>query len=99
MPAARTDRRLSRPSVLGAGLATWHPPCYRATEAAKRVVDLAIDVAGGGGLFRESNWSGSSRDVRAGMLHPANSALTHEIVGKTALGLLGQKPRLVTGAR
>jgi alkylation response protein AidB-like acyl-CoA dehydrogenase len=66
---------------------------YRATEAAKRVVDLAMDVAGGGGLFRREQLERLFRDVRAGTLHPANSALTHEIVGKTALGLLGQDPR------
>jgi hypothetical protein len=33
------------------------------------------------------------RDVRCGGFHPANGALVHEIVGKTALGLLGEVPR------
>jgi hypothetical protein len=31
-----------------------------------------------------------SRDVRCGGFQPANSALAHEIVGKTALGLFGE---------
>jgi alkylation response protein AidB-like acyl-CoA dehydrogenase len=35
-----------------------------------------------------------ARDVRCGGFHPANSLLTHEIVGKTALGIdLGEQPR------
>ena len=33
------------------------------------------------------------RDVRCGGFHPANSAVAHEIVGKTALGLLGEAAR------
>ena len=34
------------------------------------------------------------RDVRGGGFHPANAALTHEIVGKTALGIgLDESPR------
>jgi hypothetical protein len=33
------------------------------------------------------------RDLRCVGFHPANGALVHEIVGKTALGLLGEVPR------
>src|SRR5579859_6125991 len=33
------------------------------------------------------------RDVRCGGFHPANSALVHEIGGKTTLGILGEEPR------
>ena len=32
-------------------------------------------------------------DTVLGPVHPANSNVVHEIVGKTALGLLGQPPR------
>jgi hypothetical protein len=31
--------------------------------------------------------------VRAGGIHPANALLVHEIVGKTAFGVLGEEPR------
>jgi alkylation response protein AidB-like acyl-CoA dehydrogenase len=33
------------------------------------------------------------RDVRCGGFHPANGAIAHEIVAKTALGLLGESAR------
>ena len=37
---------------------------------------------------------GIYRDVRAGGFHPANSALVHELVGKTTLGVsLEETPR------
>jgi alkylation response protein AidB-like acyl-CoA dehydrogenase len=66
---------------------------YRAVEGAKRVVDLALDVSGGGGMFKRSELEQLYRDVRAGGFHPANAAFVHEVVGKTALGLLGTEPR------
>jgi alkylation response protein AidB-like acyl-CoA dehydrogenase len=66
---------------------------YRCVEAAKRVVDLAMDISGGTGMFKRSELERLYRDVRAGGFHPANSALVHEIVGKTALGILGEEPR------
>ena len=66
---------------------------YRAVEGAKRVVDLAMDVSGGTGMFRKNELERLYRDVRCGGFHPANSAITHEVVGKTALGLLGEAAR------
>jgi len=67
---------------------------YHAVESAKRVVDLAMDVSGGSGMFKASELERLYRDVRAGGFHPANSALVHEIVGKTTLGIgLGEQPR------
>jgi len=66
---------------------------YRAVEGAKRVVDLAMDVSGGTGMFKAHELERLYRDVRCGGFHPANGALVHEIVGKTALGLLGEVPR------
>jgi alkylation response protein AidB-like acyl-CoA dehydrogenase len=62
---------------------------YHCVEAAMRVVDLAMDVSGGAGLFKTNEIERLYRDVRAGGIHPANAALVHEIVGKTALGVLG----------
>jgi alkylation response protein AidB-like acyl-CoA dehydrogenase len=67
---------------------------YRAVEGAKKVVDLALTTSGGFGMFKRSELERLYRDVRCGGFHPANSLLTHEIVGKTALGIdLGEQPR------
>jgi alkylation response protein AidB-like acyl-CoA dehydrogenase len=66
---------------------------YNAVESAKRVLNLALDVMGGGGTFKGSEFERLYRDVAMGGIHPANSLLTHEIVGKTHLGVLGQQPR------
>jgi alkylation response protein AidB-like acyl-CoA dehydrogenase len=67
---------------------------HRCVEGAKRVVDLAMTVSGGGGLFKRNELERLYRDVRAGGVHPSNSLLVHEIVGKAALGIeVGEQPR------
>ncbi len=66
---------------------------WRAVEAAKRVVDLALDVAGGAGMFKRNELERLYRDVRCGGFHPGNDALTHEMVGKTVLGIAAEQPR------
>src|SRR4051812_28883184 len=67
---------------------------YHAVESAKRVCDIAMDMSGGSGMYRANELERLYRDVRGGGFHPANSALTHEIVGKTALGIgLDEQPR------
>jgi len=66
---------------------------WRAVEAAKRVVDVALDVAGGAGMFKGNELERLYRDVRCGGFHPANDALTHEMVGKAVLGILLDQPR------
>jgi alkylation response protein AidB-like acyl-CoA dehydrogenase len=60
---------------------------YRAVEGGWRVVDLAMDVAGGFGIFKAAGLERFFRDARLGRIHPANSFLTHEFVAKTALGI------------
>ena len=60
---------------------------YHAVEAAWRVVDLALEVSGGFGIFRSAGIERMFRDARLGRIHPGNSFFTHEIVGKTALGI------------
>jgi alkylation response protein AidB-like acyl-CoA dehydrogenase len=60
---------------------------YHAVEGSWRVVDRALDVAGGFGIFRRAGLERIFRDARLGRLHPANSMLTHEIVGKSFLGI------------
>jgi alkylation response protein AidB-like acyl-CoA dehydrogenase len=66
---------------------------WRAVEAAKRVVDGALDVSGGAGMFRGNELERLYRDVRCGGFHPGNDAITHEMVGKSVLGILGEQPR------
>ena len=67
---------------------------YHAVEGSWRVVDLGLDVAGGAGIFRSAGYERLLRDARLGRIHPANSFLTHEVVGKTALGIsLDEHPR------
>ena len=60
---------------------------HHAVEGSWRVVDRALDVAGGFGIFKRSGLERLFRDARLGRLHPANSMLTHEIVAKTLLGI------------
>ena len=67
---------------------------YHAVEGAWRVVDLGLDVAGGHGIFRSAGYERLLRDARLGRIHPANSFLAHEVIGKTALGIsLDEQPR------
>jgi alkylation response protein AidB-like acyl-CoA dehydrogenase len=67
---------------------------YRAVEASWRVVDMGLDVAGGHGIFRSAGYERLLRDARLGRIHPANTFLTHEVVGKIALGIgLDESPR------
>lgn len=60
---------------------------YHAVEGAFRIVDRALDLSGGFGMFKKSELERPFRDCRAGRFRPANSALTHEIVGKITLGI------------
>ena len=60
---------------------------YRAVEGAWRVADLAMDTSGGFGMFKKSELERLYRDARAGRFHPANSALSHELIAKIALGI------------
>lgn len=75
----------------------WVPKVYamkwRSVEAAKRIVDVALDVSGGGAMFRANELERLYRDVRCGGFHPGNDALTHELVGKALLGVLAEQPR------
>ena len=52
----------------------WVPKVYsmkwQAVEAAKRVVDIALDVVGGAGMFAGNELERLYRDVRCGGFHP-----------------------------
>ncbi|MBS0643067.1 MAG: acyl-CoA/acyl-ACP dehydrogenase [Proteobacteria bacterium] len=67
---------------------------YHAVEACWKIVDKAMELSGGAGMFRGNELEQLFRDARCGRFHPANTFLVHEIVGKTALGIdLGEQPR------
>ena len=67
---------------------------HHCTESAKRVVDLAMTMSGGTGMYKRNELERLYRDVRCGGFHPANSLLTHELIGKTALGIdIAELPR------
>jgi alkylation response protein AidB-like acyl-CoA dehydrogenase len=56
-------------------------------QRAWSVVDTALDVSGGAGIFKRSRLEQLVRDGRLGRIHPANPMLTHELVGKLSLGI------------
>ena len=60
---------------------------YHAVEDAWKVVDQALELGGGFGIFKRSPLEQLFRDARLGRIHPANSMLTHEIMAKTLLGI------------
>ena len=60
---------------------------YRTVEAAWKVVDTALDLAGGYGIFAASGIERLFRDARLSRIHPANAALSHEVVAKLTLGI------------
>jgi alkylation response protein AidB-like acyl-CoA dehydrogenase len=67
---------------------------YHAVEGAWRVVDTALELAGGFGIFKQAGLERLFREARLGRIHPANAFLTHELVAKTALGIsLDEQPR------
>jgi alkylation response protein AidB-like acyl-CoA dehydrogenase len=60
---------------------------YRTVESVWRIVDTALELAGGFGIFAASGIERLFRDARLSRIHPANSALAHEVVGKLTLGV------------
>ena len=60
---------------------------YRAVNGAWRVIDKCLDLQGGFAIFKQAGVERIWRDARLGLIHPANTALAHEFVGKTALGI------------
>ena len=60
---------------------------HKAVVGAWQVVDKAMDLSGGFGMFKKHELERLFRDARAGRFHPANPALSHELVGKLTLGI------------
>ena len=66
---------------------------YNAVETVWKIADLALELSGGFGMFKKSEMERLFRDARAGRFHPANSALTHELIGKLVLGINPDDPQ------
>ena len=66
---------------------------YNAVETVWKIADTALEVSGGFGMFKKSEMERLFRDARCGRFHPANSSLTHELLGKLALGINPDDPQ------
>lgn len=60
---------------------------YNAVEGSWKVVDQAMEMMGGYGIFKRSGMERLWRDARLGKFHPGNAALSHELIGKLSLGI------------
>jgi alkylation response protein AidB-like acyl-CoA dehydrogenase len=60
---------------------------HRAVESCWKLVDNALEVAGGFGIFRAAGLERLFRDARLGRIHPANGFLAHELIAKLTLGI------------
>jgi alkylation response protein AidB-like acyl-CoA dehydrogenase len=60
---------------------------HHCVSSAWRVADLGMEASGGFGMFKKNELERLFRDARAGRFHPANPALTHELLAKMTLGI------------
>jgi alkylation response protein AidB-like acyl-CoA dehydrogenase len=60
---------------------------HEVVTRAWQVVDTALDVSGGSGIFKRTRLEQLVRDGRLGRIHPGNSMVAHEVVGKLSLGI------------
>lgn len=60
---------------------------YFVINQANSIVDRALDLSGGAGVFKRNRLEQIFRDVRMGRFHPGNSMLAHELIGKLCLGI------------
>jgi acyl-CoA dehydrogenase len=64
-----------------------------AAKAAKAVVELASDIAGGGGFFRDHPMERIIRDIRAIHFHPLPERIQQNFSGRLAIGLTAIEER------
>jgi len=62
-------------------------------NAAYDIVDRALDLSGGAGVFRANRLEQLFRDIRMGRFHPGNRLLAPELIGKLCLGLDPDDPQ------
>jgi alkylation response protein AidB-like acyl-CoA dehydrogenase len=67
---------------------------HRAVEGAWQVVETALDLAGGFGIFTQSGSERLFRDARLGCLHPATAFVTRECGAQPVRGIsMDEQPR------
>ena len=66
---------------------------HRTSSIARRVLDTAMEVAGGGAIRSDHELSRLLRDSRAVAYHPPSGALAHEAIGKAVLDIDPTGPR------
>jgi alkylation response protein AidB-like acyl-CoA dehydrogenase len=72
------------------GTATTNAMIMRKTiavEALMQAVEKALEVVGGGGIFREAGLERLVRDIHAAQFHPLQAKRQHRFTGRVALGL------------
>jgi alkylation response protein AidB-like acyl-CoA dehydrogenase len=57
------------------------------------IVDRALDLTGGAGVFRANRLEQLFRDIRMGRFHPGNRLLAPELIGKLCLGVDPDSPQ------
>jgi alkylation response protein AidB-like acyl-CoA dehydrogenase len=57
------------------------------------IVDRALELSGGSGVFKHNRLEQLFRDVRMGRFHPPNDMMTHELIGKMCLGVDPDDPQ------
>jgi alkylation response protein AidB-like acyl-CoA dehydrogenase len=76
------------------GIVRLLQPKYYATPNAIEVVNKAMGVVGGLGIYKTTPLERYYRDVRAGTFHPISQDIIREWLGKSALGVdLTAEPR------
>ena len=60
---------------------------YHAAHGTWKVVDDAMDILGGGAIFKQTGFERLWRDARLARIHPSSSQLTMEVIGKLSLGI------------
>ena len=58
-----------------------------AAQALMSAVEKALEVAGGGGIFRAMGLERLVRDIHAAQFHPLPAKRQHRFTGRAALGL------------
>jgi alkylation response protein AidB-like acyl-CoA dehydrogenase len=80
----------------GAAHADWPVRVVAARQVvinnAYDIVDRALDLSGGAGVFKTNRLEQIFRDVRMGRFHPGNTLLAHELIGKLCLGINPDEP-------